>query len=123
MKKKILSIALVAVMAATMLCACGKKEASGMTVNEGVLTMATNAYFPPYEYYEGEEIVGIDADILPVMFEGNLHQDESEKLDGGRNMGIGLSVCMSIIKAHKGNMWAENRNEGGARMSFSLRLQ
>ena len=57
------------------------------------------------------------------MFEGNLHQDESEKLDGGRNMGIGLSVCMSIIKAHKGNMWAQNRSEGGARMSFSLPLQ
>lgn len=67
MKKRILSITLVAVMAATMLCACGKKEASGMTVNEGVLTMATNAYFPPYEYYEGEEIVGIDADIAKAV--------------------------------------------------------
>ena len=67
--------------------------------------------------------VGFDADILPVIFEGNLHRSENEKLDGGRNMGIGLSVCMSIIKAHKGNMWAENRNEGGARMSFSLPLQ
>ena len=66
MKKRILSIALVAVMAAMMLCACGKKE-SGMTVNEGVLTMATNAYFPPYEYYEGEEIVGIDADIAKAV--------------------------------------------------------
>ena len=28
-----------------------------------VLTMATNAAFPPYEYYEKEEIVGIDAEI------------------------------------------------------------
>ena len=67
MKKRILSIALVAVMAATMLCACGKKESTGMTVNDGVLTMATNAYFPPYEYYEGEEIVGIDADIAKAV--------------------------------------------------------
>lgn len=67
MKKRILSIALVAVMAATMLCACGKKEASGMTVNNGVLTMATNAYFPPYEYYQGEEIVGIDAEIAQAI--------------------------------------------------------
>ncbi len=33
------------------------------TVNEGVLTMATNAYFPPYEYYEGEDIIGIDVEI------------------------------------------------------------
>ena len=27
------------------------------------LVMATNAYFPPYEYFEGEQIVGIDAEI------------------------------------------------------------
>ena len=66
MKKKILSIALVTVLAVTMLCGCGKKEA-GMTVNEGVLTMATNAYFPPYEYYEGDTIVGIDADIAKAV--------------------------------------------------------
>ena len=67
MKKRILSIVLVAVMAATLLCACGKKEATGMTVNDGMLTMATNAYFPPYEYYEGEKIVGIDAEIAQAV--------------------------------------------------------
>lgn len=37
------------------------------TVNEGVLTMATNAAFPPYEYYEGDEIVGIDAEIAKAI--------------------------------------------------------
>lgn len=31
------------------------------------LTMATNAYFPPYEYYEGEEIVGIDAEVAKAI--------------------------------------------------------
>ena len=67
MKKRIFSIALVVVLAAIMLCACGKKEASGMTVNNGVLTMATNAYFPPYEYYQGEKIVGIDAEIAQAV--------------------------------------------------------
>lgn len=30
---------------------------------DGTLTMATNAFFEPYEYYEGEEIVGIDAEV------------------------------------------------------------
>ncbi|MDD4716055.1 MAG: transporter substrate-binding domain-containing protein [Oscillospiraceae bacterium] len=29
----------------------------------GTLVMATNAEFPPYEYYEGGKIVGIDAEI------------------------------------------------------------
>lgn len=42
-------------------------SAAGLTVNDGVLTMATNAYFPPYEYYEGDEIVGIDADIAKAI--------------------------------------------------------
>lgn len=27
------------------------------------LVMATNAFFPPYEYYEGDDIVGIDAEV------------------------------------------------------------
>lgn len=66
---------------------------------------------------------GIPADILPVIFEGGLHTSDSEELDSRRNMGIGLSVCMSIIKAHKGNMRAENKAGGGARMLFSLPLQ
>ncbi len=68
MKKKLLSMALIGMMAASLLCACGKDEsATGMTVNDGVLTMATNAYFPPYEYYDGEEVVGIDADIAQAI--------------------------------------------------------
>ncbi len=33
------------------------------TPNDDVIPMATNAYFPPYEFYEGETIVGIDAEI------------------------------------------------------------
>ena len=40
--------------------------------------------------------------------------------DAKRNMGIGLSVCMTIVKAHKGSMKAENREEGGARVMFWL---
>ena len=39
------------------------------TVEEGKLIMATNAYFPPYEFYEGEEIVGIDAEIAAAIAE------------------------------------------------------
>lgn len=31
------------------------------------LVMATNAAFPPYEYYEGDEIVGIDAEIMKAI--------------------------------------------------------
>lgn len=29
--------------------------------------MATNAYFEPYEYYDGDKIVGIDADMAQAV--------------------------------------------------------
>lgn len=35
----------------------------------GTLIMATNAAFPPYEFYEGSEIVGIDAEIAAKIAE------------------------------------------------------
>lgn len=35
--------------------------------SKGTLTMATNAFFEPWEYYEGSEIVGIDADIAQAI--------------------------------------------------------
>lgn len=46
--------------------ACAKKT---NTVTKGVLTMATNAEFPPYEYHEGDAIVGIDAEIAAAIAE------------------------------------------------------
>lgn len=37
------------------------------TANKGYLTVATNAQFPPYEFYDGDKIVGIDADIAAAI--------------------------------------------------------
>lgn len=57
MKKKLAVMILLAMTAA--LTACGKKSDK--------LVMATNAEFPPYEYYEGDKIVGIDAEIAAAL--------------------------------------------------------
>ena len=62
---------------------------------------------------------GIPKDALPALFDG-VHFAQS---DDGRNMGIGLSVCRSIIHAHGGNISAENGANGGARFTFRLPLQ
>lgn len=88
MKKKLsLVLALCMVFAVCSLVGCGKDEVdeSGnsasqtestastdskvevTTVNNGKLTMGTNAYFAPYEYYDGEKIVGIDAEIAEAI--------------------------------------------------------
>ena len=44
-------------------------ESTLPTAVQGVLTMATNSAFPPYEYIEGGEIVGIDVDIAAAIAE------------------------------------------------------
>lgn len=45
-------------------------EAAGsMTATEGVLVMATNATFPPYEFVEGGEYAGIDVEIAEKIAE------------------------------------------------------
>lgn len=38
-------------------------EAAGTEASGGTLVMATNAEFPPYEYREGDNVVGIDVEI------------------------------------------------------------
>ncbi|MBU5334637.1 sensor histidine kinase KdpD [Anaerocolumna aminovalerica] len=42
--------------------------------------------------------------------------------DSSRGMGIGLSICMSIVKAHGGKMEFENKQGGGAVFRFTLPL-
>ena len=63
---------------------------------------------------------GIDGKILPMLFTGQISHREGETYDNKRSMGIGLSVCMTIVRAHDGIMKAENRKEGGARVMFWL---
>ncbi|MBQ8202510.1 MAG: transporter substrate-binding domain-containing protein [Clostridia bacterium] len=41
--------------------------AAVLAETKGTLIMATNASFPPYEYYEGTEIVGIDVEIAAAV--------------------------------------------------------
>ena len=59
---------------------------------------------------------------LERLFTGLL--DSESPTDAGRsNMGIGLSVCSTIIKAHGSDIRAENRPGGGARFSFALEME
>lgn len=57
------------------------------------------------------------------LFTGYLDRDETPA-DGSRNnMGIGLSVCATIIKAHGSEIIAVNRPEGGAAFYFALEME
>ena len=65
---------------------------------------------------------GIPAERLSQLFSGML--DSETPVDSSRsNMGIGLSVCRTIIKAHGGELKAGNRPEGGAVFRFALEME
>ena len=66
---------------------------------------------------------GIAKELLPHLFDGYLTRDQEEISDQRRNMGIGLSVCKSIVQAHGGTMRAENLRSGGAQLRFTLPLE
>ena len=42
--------------------------------------------------------------------------------DSSRGMGIGLSICKTIVSAHGGKIGAENRPKGGAVFRFTIPL-
>lgn len=56
---------------------------------------------------------GIAPGILPQLFEAFV----SSKADG---MGLGLSICRTIIEAHGGRIWAEAVPNGGTVFHFTL---
>ena len=43
------------------------KSPENVDRSKGKMVMATNAYFEPYEYYDGDKVVGIDADIAQAI--------------------------------------------------------
>ena len=63
------------------------------------------------------------AELLGVLFTGSLPAERRATSDGRRNMGIGLSVCSTIVEAHGGSMDVRNLPEGGAEFRFSLPLE
>jgi signal transduction histidine kinase len=58
---------------------------------------------------------GIAASDLTRLFDSFF----TTKKDG---MGLGLSLCRSIVQAHGGRIWAQNNAEGGATIRFTLPL-
>jgi len=63
---------------------------------------------------------GIPEDILPMVFE------RFRRGDGGASegsVGLGLFIVRSLTQGHGGRVWAENRDGGGPRLTFTLPLR
>ena len=75
---------------------------------------------------------GIRPEMLPHLFEMHTQRKEDasqyhlgalpQHEDAARGIGIGLSICKTIVEAHGGWIEGRNREEGGAWFAFALPL-
>lgn len=63
---------------------------------------------------------GIPDEDKERIFE-KFHQVKRGTKMPGQGVGLGLSICRTIIEAHRGAIWVEDNPSGGSRFSFLLR--
>lgn len=62
--------------------------------------------------------VGIQEERMSTLFDGSTYAP-TNRVDGSRGMGIGLSICKTIVLAHGGTIGARNHAQG-AEFYFTL---
>ena len=95
-------------------------HAKGMTcLTLRVFTLGSRAVFEVKD-----DGCGIPKERLRTLFSGTGGPDPSAPADSGKHgMGIGLSVCAAIIKAHGGEIDAESRPGEGTTIRFWLETE
>lgn len=65
---------------------------------------------------------GISPEDLPYIFR-TFYTSRHNRADAKRGIGLGLAICVAIVKAHGGTIRAENRTDGGALFRFTLPME
>lgn len=95
------------------------QHAVGMTKLElKVYTQGNQAVFEI-----ADDGCGIEKERLLNIFTGYFEMKDAPVDHQKKSMGIGLSVCSTIIKAHGGEIGVENRKEGGCVFCFVLDME
>lgn len=79
----------------------------------GGLTVCARTVGDLIEFSVADEGPGLSEEVKSRLFEPFV----TTKKDG---MGVGLSICRTIIEAHGGRLWAESNSGGGTVFRFTL---
>jgi two-component system sensor histidine kinase KdpD len=68
----------------------------------------------------GDQGPGIPEKLLPQVFD---RFQQGDRVVGQGSVGLGLFIVRSLALGHGGRAWAENRPDGGARVTFTLPIR
>ena len=108
--KKILSL----ILAAALLC-CAAFTLVACNKTEGEIIVQTNAYFAPFEYYDGTKIVGVDVEIMELV--GKKLNKDIKWQDG--DFGIIIDTVSAGTLADCGAAGLTITDERAAKVDFS----
>ena len=75
------------------------------------------------EFSVADDGCGISPERMRTLFAGHADDGRPTADAGRRNMGIGLSVCATIVKAHGSEVVALSRQPRGTIFQFSLEME
>lgn len=93
-----------------------KYTPDGSDINIKIYSKNKTAYFEI-----SDNGPGISKDDINHLFE-TFYKGNKNNADSRRGVGLGLSICKSIVLAHEGEIRAENNKGGGAKFIFTLPL-
>ncbi|MFU8786349.1 MAG: sensor histidine kinase, partial [Candidatus Izemoplasmataceae bacterium] len=92
------------------------ENAVNHTSDHGKIVISTEIESNKIRFNVEDDGTGVSALDKPHIFE----MFYTNKHDGARGIGLGLSICKSIIEAHNGTISVSDSQYNGAKFSFTL---
>lgn len=89
------------------------------SATEGAITILIQETTTQIEIAVQDNGNGIKEEDFDAIFD-KFYQSRTQNITKPIGSGLGLTICKQIIEHHRGKIWSENLNNGGAKFTFTL---